>query len=179
MVKLKFKIRLFKAVCISILIYGSETWNIRKPETLAEKLYISERIWYRIMLGIKQFRNHVTNQRWTCTSLLAMFSSARRSASVNLCSQVNVSTFQQKKVIYESRIKSSLRPGTPRTAFLNQIWSHILQSGEKSLEAGDIRKMMVNKFEWSQIFWCLRKKKPPTVHLSSYDDDSTYYHKNI
>ena len=64
-------------------------------------------------------------------------------------------------VIYESRIKSSLRPGAPKTTYLNQISSHILQSGEKSLETGEIRKMAVNKSEWSQHFVVSKKKKPP------------------
>ena len=64
-------------------------------------------------------------------------------------------------VIYQSMIKSSLRSGAPRTTFLNQISSHILQSGEKSLEAGEIRKMAMNKSEWSQLFVVSKKKKPP------------------
>ena len=34
-------------------------------------------------------------------------------------------------VIYESRIKSSLRLGAPMTTYLNQILSHIRQSGKK------------------------------------------------
>ena len=65
-------------------------------------------------------------------------------------------------LIYESRIKSSLWPGAPRMTYLNQISSHILQSGEKSLEAGEIRKMAVNKSEFvSQLFVVSKKKKPP------------------
>ena len=39
--------------------------------------------------------------------------------------------------------------------------SHILQSGEKFLEAGEIKKMSVNKSEWSQFFVVSKKKKPP------------------
>ena len=64
-------------------------------------------------------------------------------------------------ILYESRIKSSLRPGAPKTTLLNQISSHILQSGEKSLEVGEIRKMAVNKSEWSKLFVVSEKKKPP------------------
>ena len=85
------------------------------------------------------------------------------------------------RLISLSRIKSSQQPGAPRTTYLNQISSHILQSGENSLEAGEIRKMEVNKSEWSQLFvvfmWkfcqnsCERRKSLLTDLLSLYDDD--------
>ena len=38
-----------------------------------------------------------------------------------------------------------MRPDAPMTTYLNQISSKILQSGEKALEAREIRKMAVNK----------------------------------
>ena len=59
-IELNFKIRLFKAACKSILLYGCQTWIL--TEALIEKLEIVARICYRIMLGIKQSRDHVTNE---------------------------------------------------------------------------------------------------------------------
>ena len=59
-VKLNFKIRLFKAACISILLYSCESWIL--TEALMDKLDISTRTCYRIMLGLKQSRDHVTNE---------------------------------------------------------------------------------------------------------------------
>ena len=55
-IELNFKIRLFKAACKSILLYGCQTWIL--TEALIEKLEILA----RIMLGIKQSRDHVTNE---------------------------------------------------------------------------------------------------------------------
>ena len=52
-IKLNFKIRLFKAACISILLYGCEYLIL--TETLIEKLGIYARTCYRVVLGIKQF----------------------------------------------------------------------------------------------------------------------------
>ena len=46
--------------------------------------------------------------------------------------------------IYEPRIKSSLRPASTNTTYHNQISPYIQQSGEKSLEVGEKRKMAVN-----------------------------------
>ena len=59
--KLNFEIHLFKAGCISILLYGCDTWIL--TEALAEKLDILARACYHIKLGIKQSRDHVTNER--------------------------------------------------------------------------------------------------------------------
>ena len=55
-----FKIRLLKVICISILLYGCDTSIL--TETLIEKLDIYASTCYRIVLGIKQSRDHVTNQ---------------------------------------------------------------------------------------------------------------------
>ena len=52
MLKLNFKICLFKASYNSILLYGCEIWMI--TEALIEKLDIFARTCYRIMLDIKQ-----------------------------------------------------------------------------------------------------------------------------
>ena len=59
-VKLNFQIRLIKVECISILMYGCETWIL--IEAFIEKLDIYARTWYRIILSIKQSRDHVKNQ---------------------------------------------------------------------------------------------------------------------
>ena len=63
-------------------------------------------------------------------------------------------------VIYESKIRSSLRSGASRTRYLNPISSHILP-GEKTLEANELRKMAINKSKWSLLFVVSKKKKPP------------------
>ena len=59
--KLNLKICLFKAACVLILLYGCEKWIL--TEAFTEKLDIFARPCYRIMLGIKQSRNHLTNER--------------------------------------------------------------------------------------------------------------------
>ena len=86
-VKLNFKIRLFKAACISIFLYGCKIWIL--TETLIEKIDIYAGTCYRIMLGIKQTK--------ACTNLMAKFHSSRRSASGNLSSHVTVSACRQTK----------------------------------------------------------------------------------
>ena len=91
-------------------------------------LEIYARTCYCIMLGIKQSRDHVTNQ-----------------SMYQFIGQVPL-----RKTIRERQ-----------TTYLNQISSHILQSGEQSLEAWEIRKIAMNKSKWSQLFVVSKKKNPP------------------
>ena len=144
------------------MLYGCETWILTEKSN--EKLDIYARTCYRIMLGIKQSRNHVTNQSlYQLTGQVPLRETIRERQLkfTGHCIRMPKDEPANRFFIYESRIKSSLRPGAPRTTYLNQISSHILQSGEKSLEAAEIRKMAVKKSEWSQVFVVSKKKKPP------------------
>ena len=51
--------RLFKAACTSILLYGCEAWVL--TQALTAKLDKFARKCYRIMLGICQAETHMTN----------------------------------------------------------------------------------------------------------------------
>jgi len=58
--KIEFKIRILKAACFSILLYGCESWILTAATT--DKLDIFARACYRIILGICQSTDHVTNK---------------------------------------------------------------------------------------------------------------------
>ena len=65
-------------------------------------------------------------------------------------------------VLYESKIKPSLRPGAPRKTYRQQISSYLLRDeSATALEADLIRKWAENKTTWSGHFAVPRKKKPP------------------
>ena len=136
-----------------MLLYGSETWIL--TEILIEKLNIYARKCYRIILGIKQSRDHLTNQslyQLTGQVTLCKTICERNLKFTRHCNRMSTDEPSNRFFIYESRIKSSLRPGAPRTTYLYQISSHIQQSGEKSFEAGEIRKMAV-KIRVEQTFY--------------------------
>ena len=91
------------------------------------------------MLDIKQSRDNVTNQglyQRTGQVPLGETIRERQIKFTGHCIRIPTNEPANRFDIYESRIKSSLRSEAPRTKYLNQISSHILQSGEKSLEAG-------------------------------------------
>ena len=58
--ELEFKIRVLKAACFSILLYGCESWIL--TAALNEILNIFARTCYRIILGIRQSTDHITNE---------------------------------------------------------------------------------------------------------------------
>ena len=58
--ELKLRMRIFNAACISILLYGCETWTL--TQKLEDKLNIFVRKLYRLMLNIKQAEAHLTNE---------------------------------------------------------------------------------------------------------------------
>ena len=106
-VKLNFKIRLSKAASISILLYGCESWIL--TEALMDKLDIFRRTCYRIMLGIKQSRDHVTNESlYHPTSQVPVGERKLKFTGhfIRMPTNEPANCF----VIYESKIRSSLRP---------------------------------------------------------------------
>ena len=159
--KLNFKIRLFKAACISILLYGCETWIL--TEALTEKLDIFARTCYRIMLGIKQSRDHVTNerlyQRVNQVPVREMIRE-RQLKFTGHCIRMPTDEPINRFVLYESKVRPSLRPGAQTRTYRQQISSHLLP-GEKALEATEIWKIAVNKSAWNKHFVVSKKKKPP------------------
>ena len=161
--KLNFKIRLFKATCISILLYGCETWIL--TEALTEKLDIFARTCYRIMLGIKQSRDHVTNERLYQQVNQVPVREMIRERQLKFtghCIRMPTDEPINRFVLYESKVRPSLRPGAQTRTYRQQISSHLLP-GEKALEATEIWKIAVNKSAWNKHFVVSKKKKPPDL----------------
>lgn len=57
---IEFRTWLFNATCLSVLLYGWETWVLTKA--LEEELDVFARKCYRTMLGIRQADAHMTNE---------------------------------------------------------------------------------------------------------------------
>ena len=58
--KTRLKMRIFNAACISILLYGCETWVLTAEQQ--HILDVFARTCYRIMLNIRQTDAHITNK---------------------------------------------------------------------------------------------------------------------
>ena len=125
-VKLNLKIRLFIAACISIILYGCETWIL--TETLIEKL--------------ESMREHatvslcVTNQSlYQLTGQVPLRETIREPQLkfTGHCICMPTDELVNRFVIYESRIKSSLRLGTPRTTYLKNKFRRTLYNLARNL----------------------------------------------
>ena len=145
MVKLNFKIRLFKAASISILVYGCESWIL--TEALVDKLDIFTRACYRIILGIKQSRNHVANEslHHLDQALISKNISERQLKFTGDCIRLPTRDPSYRFIIYESKIRWSFRPSTPKTTYLNEISFHILPKRSKPIKQERLRWINLNR----------------------------------
>ena len=110
------------------------TWII--TETLIDKLDIFARTCYRIILGIKQSRDHVTNQSLYHLTDQAPLRETIRERQLKFTGHLIRMTTDEpanRFFIYESKIRSSILPGSSirssvrsRTTYLNQISPHII-----------------------------------------------------
>ena len=130
----KFKLRLFKASCLSILLYGCETW-ILTPQ-LIKKLEVYQRDSYRIMMDINQHRDHMTNvELYKLVDQLPLgeMIRIRQLTFVGHCLRMTDNEEPIKKfILYESKVKPTNRPYTRKT-YLDQISFYITH--EKSTRA--------------------------------------------
>ena len=102
------------------------------------------------MLDIKQSRDHVAKRRiyhLICHMLLR----ERQLKFTGHCIRMPTDERANHFVIYESKTRSSLRPGAPRTTYLHKISSHIIYG--------------------TNFLSCLRRKNLYTDHFSPNDDD--------
>ena len=111
------------------------------------------------MIGIKQSRG-----TWQTRAYIILRASAAPRDDPRAPIQVHRSCIRMPNdeltnlfVIYESIIRTSLRPGAPTTTYFNQI-SFLILSDNKTFVANEIRKMAAKAFNWSQIFVVFKNK---------------------
>jgi exonuclease III len=163
MTKLHRKIRIFQAACVSILLYGCESWIL--TNTLSDKLDTFATKCYRIMLDIRLSKDfHMTNDELYKRVGQIPISETIRERQLKFtghCLRMAADEPAHRFIVYESKIKTSLRPGAPRRTYRQQISSY-LHPGEKDikLEADEMQRRAENRTAWNQ-FAVSRRKKPP------------------
>ena len=117
------------------------------------------------MLGIKLSRDHVTNERLYQRVNQVPIREMIRDRPLKFtghCIRMSADEPINRFVLYESKVRPSLRPGAQTRTYRQQISSHLLP-GEKALEATEIWKIAVNKSAWNKHFVVFKKKKPPDL----------------
>ena len=162
--KLDFKVRLFNASCLSILLYGCETWILN--EDLKEDLDIFARKCYRKMLGITQSDTHMSNE-----TLYSIINSEPIRTTINQrqmsftghCLRMETDEPANIYALYESKVKPTNRLGRPRKSYIQEISSIIYSVKDIVFSVEEIARMAKEGkgAKWKDLYCRSRAKKPP------------------
>ncbi len=164
---ISFKISLFDAACISILLYGCESWNL--TATLTAQLDIFVRKCYRMILGIRQAEDHVTNDELYRRAERGPISELIRHRQLKFlghCLRMSDDEPANTYALYESNI-GTLNVGRPKTTYIQHITQdlqekqRILRISGGPLTVKTIAEWAKDKAKWNALFVVPRKKRPP------------------
>lgn len=151
----KFKMRLFNAACISVLLYGCESWVL--TESLLKRLDVFARTCYRIILDIKQVEAHMTNDelyRITNQRPIREKIRERQLKFIGHCLRMHQDEPSSIYALYTSEVGTNRR-GAPRLNYLQQTSRHVCQ--EKNLSAREVAELAKDREKWK---WIVEPKKP-------------------
>ena len=167
---MKFKIRLFNAACVSILLYGCETWILN--DRIKIKLDIYARKCYRIMLDINQQETRMTDESLYETVGEVPISTTvayRQMSFTGHCLRMGTDEPAKIYELYESKIadrkdnRLANRRGRQRKTYIDEI-SAIMCSDR---QVASIRDQIIREAkeggeeQWKNRYCRPQKKKPP------------------
>ena len=153
----KFKMRLFNAACVSVLLYGCETWVL--SEELMKKLDVFARTSYRIMLGIRQSEDHIRNDELykMCSQRpIRELVRERQLKFIGHCLRLNQEEPANIYALYKSEVGQN-PVGRPKETYLDQISRYVTADKRSKLTVDEIAKKARDKSEWYLI---VAPKKP-------------------
>jgi hypothetical protein len=148
----KIKLRLFNAACMSILLYGCETWLLNAQ--LTKKLDVLARICYRIKLGIVQSESHITNKQlysMTGAELVSTTIRQRQLKFVGHCLRMPPDEPANTYALYSSNNTDAKNKEKPKRTYVDQISDYITQDKTIKLSAEEIIKYAKSKSDWKRI----------------------------
>lgn len=148
----KIKLRLFNAACLSILLYGCETWILTAQQSA--KLDIFARTCYRIMLGIRQSETHTTNEQLYKLASARPVSDIIRERQLQFighCLRMPSEEPANIYALYTSQVAASHRRGRGNLSFLAQISSYLCSDSRIKLTAAEIAKYAKDKSNWNKL----------------------------
>ena len=154
---IEFKIRLFNAACISILLYGCESWVLTEP--LKKKLDTFARTCYRIILGVKQVEVHMKNDELYKKVSQYPIRDQIRERQLKFtghCLRMDKEELAYIYIFYKSEIRQNKR-GRANTNYHDQISTHLTNDAKVRLEVDQIARMARDKIGW---FQSVAPKKP-------------------
>ena len=147
---IEFKMRLFNAACISILLYGCESWVL--TETLKKKLDVFARNCYRIMLNIRQADDHITNDELYSRVKqrpIREIIQERQLKFIGHCLRMSEDEPARIFALYKSEIGKN-QSGN-RLTYIRQISNYITQDKNIKLSVEEIARFAKDKQSWKKI----------------------------
>ena len=146
----KLKMRIFTAACLSILLYGCESWVLTPQQST--KLDVYARTCYRIMLGIRQSEAHMTNKQLYKEADARPVSSMIRDRQLQFtghCLRMPNDEPANIYALYSSSSTSLRRRG--KRNYIDQISAHLCSDRQVSFTAADIAKYAKDKSRWKKF----------------------------
>lgn len=149
-IKIQLKVRLFKASCLAILLYGSETWTLTKQQKQVLNSFATS--CYRIMLGVKRM-DHVTNE--TIYALvneepLSSVIARRQLTWVGHMLRAKESELIRKYALWEPEQQlGTARRGRPKLSFSKYVAELI--NTEHPPSAAEIEKAAQDRAKWKKL----------------------------
>ena len=154
----KLKMRLFDAACISILLYGCESWALTAKQT--QKLDVFARTCLRIMLGVNQADARMTNAKLyklTDSRPIAVIIRERQLQFIGHCLRMDAEEPANFYALYKGTAITTHHRGRPRESYVSQIAKHLWKDKEAKLAEIEIRKYAAKKEEWKTLIAAPKK----------------------
>ena len=157
----KIKMRLFTAACISILLYGCETWVLTTQQ--GNKLDVYARTCYRIMLGIRQSETHTTNDELYALAGARPITTIIRERQLQFtghCLRMAPEEPANIYALYSSNVSTVHQRVLQKQqhSYTDQISRHICSDKKIKFTAADIIKYAKDKMGWIKL---VVEPKPP------------------
>ena len=149
--------RLFNAACVSVLLYECETWVL--TEVLLKKLDVFARTCYRIMLGVRQSDDHMTNDELYKKSAqrpIRELIRERQLKFIGHCLRMDREEPANIYALYKSEVGQN-PVGRPRETYLDQISRYVTTDKRVKLSGEEIARKARDKSEWCHV---VAPKKP-------------------
>ena len=149
-VPIKLKAKIFEASCLSILMYGCETWTI--TQQLAQQINSFATTSYRLMLGIKRTNRVSNNQIYEITGQapLVQLIKQRQLRFIGHCLRKPPTELVNQYALYTPKANHGHRGrGRPKMTYLNYIAGLI--NNEVLPTEQEIRNLAANRDGWKKI----------------------------
>ena len=149
---ISLKIRLFNAACISILLYGCESWVLKEKQM--KKLDVFVRSCYRIMLNIKQADSRITNEElYRMADGQVPVSETIRVRQLQFtghCLRMGEDEPSNIYCLFASNNSSSRKQGAPTRRYIDKISTYLGSDRQIKYSAEEITKYAKDKSFWKK-----------------------------